>query len=85
VVGSISTPVDPVELKMPANGAVIPPKASQGELVSSAASLWRASSGVMGVGLLPPSMYTSPDSPFAPGVPPKSHLAYAVVIEPPRE
>ncbi len=32
-----------------------------------------------------PSMKTRPESPFAPGFPLKSQVAYAVVIEPPSE
>ena len=44
-----------------------------------------ASSGVMGTGLLPPSMKTRPRSFAAPAFRWKSQVAYAVVIEPPSE
>ena len=43
-------------LNSPAKGAVIPPKASQGDSPASSWSDWVASSGLTGTTLLPPSM-----------------------------
>jgi hypothetical protein len=83
--GSIKAPVDPVALKRPANGAAIPPKLSHGEPFCSASRDWVACSGVTGVGPLPPSMKTRPSSRRRRPSPSKSQVAYAVVIEPPRE
>src|SRR3954447_26986457 len=75
----------PPVLKRPANGVGRPPKLSHGEPFVRSASRWVASSLLIGVGLLPPSMNTSPARPFAPGLPRKSQVAYADVIEPPKE
>ena len=84
--GSMSTPEAPVELKRPVKGAWIPPKVSQGDGASSKSfSACSAASRLIGVGLLPPSMNTRPESPRAPGLPPKFQVAYAEVIEPPSE
>jgi hypothetical protein len=59
---------------------------SQGDGASSKFfSACSAASRLIGVGLLPPSMKTRPERPRAPGVPPKFQVAYAEVIEPPRE
>ena len=73
--GSRRTPVEATTLNSPANGAWIAPNVSHGELARSSASRCLASSGVAGAGLLPPSMYASPERPFAPGVPLKSQVA----------
>ena len=83
--GSVRASVDPTMLNRPANGAGMPPNASHGPSASMSCSDWFACSGVTGVGPLPPSMNTSPASPLAPGLPLKSQVAYAVVIEPPSE
>ena len=72
-------------LKRPAKGAPMPPNVSHGPPALRSASSWVASSAVGDSGLLPPSMYTSPDRPRAPGLPLKSQVAYAVVIVPPSE
>src|SRR5215212_10804030 len=83
--GAILTDSEPVELNNPANGAAMPPNASQGEPASRSDRRLRASLVEIGVGLLPPSMNTSPARPAAPGLPPKSQVAYALVIVPPSE
>ena len=83
--GAIFTPVEPVALNKPAYGAGIPPNESHGEPFWSACSCMFAWSGLAGVGLLPPSMNTRPERSFAPGFPLKSHVAYAVVMDPPSE
>ena len=62
-------------LKSPANGAPIPPNFNQGEPLSSAFSDVLACWGVVGTGLLPPSMNTSPSRSLAPGFPWKFHVA----------
>src|SRR5262245_28277943 len=54
--GSRMAPSEPVELKTPANGAGMPPKASHGVLVDSLSKAPLAESAMIGVGLLPPSM-----------------------------
>src|SRR3954454_17429440 len=75
----------PPELKRPANGVGSPPKLSHGEPFIRSPSRRVASSLLIGVGPLPPSMKTSPANPFAPGFPWQSQVAYAVVIDPPSE
>jgi hypothetical protein len=74
--GAILLARAPDSPKRPARGAGMPPKASHGE------DPWRrslsdffASASLTGSGLEPPSMNTRPDSPFAPGLPWKSHVA----------
>ena len=73
--GAISAAIEPVELNRPANGALIPPKVSQGVDARSSFSACVASAALIGTGLLPPSMNTSPASPVAPGLPLKSQVA----------
>src|SRR3954447_21253454 len=63
----------------------MPPKASHGEDVCRLFSEVCAASAVTGVGLLDPSIRTSPERSRPPGRPLKSQVAYAVVIEPPSE
>src|SRR4051794_30664196 len=73
--GATSTLSEPAELKMPLNGAGMPPNESHGEAARRSARRLVASSLVSGSGLLPPSMYTRPGRPRAPATPPKSHVA----------
>src|SRR3954471_8216482 len=80
-----SAALDATMLKSPAKGAGMPPTDSPGDPPLRSASDLFASSALIGVGLLPPSMNTSPASPCAPGLPPKFHVAYAEAIEPPSE
>jgi hypothetical protein len=77
--------VDPTALKRPANGAVMPPKLSHGEAPCRVCSACLACAELTGFGPLPPSMYTRPERSLTPGRPSKSHVAYAVVIDPPSE
>lgn len=53
----------------------MPPNASHGVAVCRLASAWLAWSAGIGVGPLPPSMYTSPARSRAPGRPLKSQVA----------
>src|SRR4051812_34174097 len=84
--GAILLAEPPPSPKRPAYGAGMPPNESHGEdpWLRSSRDCW-ASVLVTASGVEPPSMKTRPDSPLAPGLPLKSHVAYAVVIEPPSE
>ena len=61
--------------KRPAKGAGMPPKLSHGEEVCRFASEVLAWSAVTGVGLLVPSISTSPERSRPPGLPLKSQVA----------
>jgi hypothetical protein len=72
--GATRVSVEPTALKRPANGVGMAPNASHGVDARSFCSEAVAWSALIGTGLLPPSMYTSPDRPRA-ALPPKSQVA----------
>jgi hypothetical protein len=73
--GAIRASSEPTLFSSPAKGVGTPPKANHGVELWSC---WRevlASSSLIVTGVLPPSMYTSPDRPRPPALPPKSQVA----------
>jgi hypothetical protein len=74
--GAIFVDSPPAVPSSPARGVGNPPNGYHGDdvLRSSSSDCW-ASARLTGSGLEPPSMYTSPASPFAPGLPLKSQVA----------
>ena len=83
--GSLMVVVEPTMLNSPASGAGMPPNASHGLPDCRLCRLAVAASAVGGVLPLPPSRSAIPERPLAPGLPAKSQVAYAVVIEAPSE
>src|SRR5262249_59480360 len=72
--GSASAAAEPTMPKSPANGAGMPPNASQGVEVCRFASAVVAWPAVIGVGLLEPSIRTRPSRARAPGLALKSQV-----------
>ena len=75
LLGAAFVVAEPTIPKSPASGAGMPPKLSQGDEVCRLLSDIVACSGVTGVGLLAPSIRTSPERSRPPGLPLKSHVA----------
>ena len=75
MLGDAFVAAEPTIPNRPASGAGMPPKASHGDEVCRLLSEVCAWSAVTGVGLLAPSIRTSPDRSRPPGCPLKSQVA----------